>query len=63
MNATTILYGETNLTMNLQRSWQDLPNLQINGHGPPMWDLSVQILHWWFSHIKSDLPKQEIRVE
>ena len=30
-------------------SWQDLPNFQDHGCDPPTWDLTVQILHWWYS--------------
>ena len=58
----SITWGK-NLTMILPRSWEDLPNFQDHGHDPPMWDLAVQILHWWYSHMKYHLPKQENRIE
>ena len=42
MHTTTILHGQNDLTMILGRSRQDIPNFQVHGHNPPMWDLSVQ---------------------
>ena len=58
----SITWGN-NLTMILPRSRQDLPTVRTMDMTPTNVDLSVQILHWWYSHIKSHLPKQENRVE
>ena len=45
--------GETNLTKILTRSWQNHSKSQEIWQDRPMWDFTVQFLHWWYIHTKS----------
>ena len=42
-HTTTKIHGETIPTVILARALQDQPS-----PSKPMWDFSVQVLHWWY---------------
>ena len=69
MHTTIVLHGGNDLTMVLPRSWQDLPNFQDYGHDPPMWDISVQILHGGINWLHqgtgslNQMPKNQIEIK